>query len=54
MLFLFNKAKIVSYLVTVFTIVALFAVAYNWKTADATLQVSVNTSIDNNSVQRLK
>lgn len=54
MLFLFNKAKIVSYLVTVFTIITLFAVAYNWKTSDEAVLVAVNTSISNNEVQKSK
>ena len=42
MLFLFNRAKIVSYLVIVFTIVALFTVSYNWQMSKTTLQVTAN------------
>ena len=42
MLFLFNKAKIVSYIVSVFTVVALFAIANNFNVYKNEIQASTN------------
>ena len=48
MLFVFNKAKIISYIVSVFTVIALFAVANYWNESSDSLQVTAN--ITNNQV----
>lgn len=42
MLLLFNKAKIVSYVVSVFTVVALFCVANSFFSKNDTMQVNSN------------
>lgn len=51
MVFLFNKAKIYSYVVAVTTVVVLFVVAANINTEDMAIQTSVtqkNNIIENN------
>ena len=51
MVFLFNKAKIYSYLVAVTTVVVLFVVAANINTEDMSIQASAtykNTNTENN------
>lgn len=47
MLFLFNKAKIVSYIVSVFTVVALFFVANNLIINNDSVQVVSNNINEN-------
>lgn len=44
MVFLFNKAKIYSYLVAVTTVIVLFAVAANLDTEDFAIQASVTNT----------
>ncbi len=44
MVYLFNKDKLVSYIVTVFTIVVLFLTASVLKTENESIQTSVNES----------
>lgn len=51
MVFLFNKAKIYSYMVAVTTVVVLFVVAANINTEDMSIQASAtykNTNTENN------
>lgn len=49
MLFLFNKAKIISYLVSVFTVVALFTIANVFiKGNNNAIETNANVSISNN------
>lgn len=53
MVFLFNKARIYSYLVAVTTVVVLFAVAANIDTEDMAIQTSVpqkNNIVENNII----
>ncbi len=47
MLFLFNKAKIISYVVSVFTVIALFAVANVFISNRNTMETSANI-VENN------
>ena len=47
MLFLFNKAKIISYVVSVFTVIALFAVANVFISNRNTMEASANI-VENN------
>lgn len=47
MLFLFNKAKIISYFVSVFTVVALFFVANNLLIDKDSIQVVANNISEN-------
>lgn len=44
MVFLFNKARIYSYLVAVTTVIVLFAVAANLDTKDLSIQASVTNT----------
>lgn len=44
MVFLFNKAKIYSYLIAVTTVVVLFVVAANLDTEDLAIQASTNNT----------
>ena len=44
MVFLFNKAKIYSYLIAVTTVVVLFVVASNINTEDLAIQASTNNT----------
>lgn len=53
MVFLFNKAKIYSYVVAVTTVVVLFAVAANINTEDMAIQTSAtqnNNIVENNII----
>lgn len=53
MVFLFNKAKIYSYVVAVTTVVVLFAVAANINTEEMAIQTSAtqnNNIVENNNI----
>ena len=49
MVFLFNKARIYSYLVAVTTVVVLFVVAANLNTEDMAIQASITQKSNNTS-----
>ena len=51
MVFLFNKARIYSYLIAVTTIVVLFVVAANLDTEDLAIQASANNT--NNTINAI-
>ena len=51
MLFLFNKAKIISYAVSVFTVIALFAVANVFINNKNAIQVSANITETTSNTQ---
>lgn len=50
MIFLFNKAKIASYLVALSTVVILFCVAYNFNVDDMTIQAGASLNNNKNSI----
>lgn len=52
MLFLFNKAKIISYIVSIFTVIALFFVASNLTPEDGAVEVATNTVETNSNINR--
>ncbi len=51
MVFLFNKARIYSYLIAVTTVVVLFVVAANLDTEDLAIQASANNT--NNTINAI-
>lgn len=54
MIFLFNKAKICSYLVALSTVIALFLVATNIDKNNITIQTWAHNKSENNVINNLK
>ena len=52
MLFLFNKAKIISYIVSIFTVIALFFAASSLTPKDGAVEVATNTVKMNSNIIR--